>query len=113
MDVYENADILINNGGTKEELGLIIMRYVCLMQHPGLVLPTVDERCMQVAKLNSGCISRQVGAVVSDAKGNILSIGWNDAAATDGNECISCIRRSFQNLIYKKDSMAYSYYELI
>ena len=111
----QNADILINNGGTKEELGLIIMRYVCLMQHPGLVLPTVDERCMQVAqaaKLNSGCISRQVGAVVSDAKGNILSIGWNDAAATDGNECISCIRRSFQNLIYKKDSMAYSYYEL-
>lgn len=111
----QNADILINNGGTKEKLGLIIMRYVCLMQHPGLVLPTVDERCMQVAqaaKLNSGCISRQVGAVVSDAKGNILSIGWNDAATTDGNECISCIRRSFQNLIYKKDSMAYSYYEL-
>ena len=50
----QNADILINNGGTKEELGLIIMRYVCLMQHPGLVLPTVDERCMQVAKLNQG-----------------------------------------------------------
>lgn len=111
----QNADILINNGGAKEDLGLVIMRYVCLMQHPGLVMPTVDERCMQVAqaaKLNSGCISRQVGAVVSDAKGNILSIGWNDAAATDGNECISCIRRSFGNLVYKKDQMAYSYYEL-
>ena len=111
----QNADILINNGGAKEDLGLVIMRYVCLMQHPGLVMPTVDERCMQVAqaaKLNSGCISRQVGAVVSDAKGNILSIGWNDAAATDGNECISCIRRSFGNLVSKKDPMAYSYYEL-
>lgn len=86
-----------------------------LMQHPGLVLPTVDERCMQVAqaaKLNSGCISRQVGAVVSDSKGNILSIGWNDAASTDGNECISCIRRSFDKLFHRDDEKAYSYYEL-
>lgn len=111
----QNADILINNGGTKEELGLKIIRYVCLMLHPGLVPPTDDERCMQVAqsaKLNSGCISRQVGAVVSDSKGNILSVGWNDAAATDGNECIGCIRRSFDKLICQKDEMAYSYYEL-
>lgn len=110
----QNADILINNSGSKEELGLKIMRYVCLMQHPGLVPPTVDERCMQVAqsaKLNSGCISRQVGAVVSDAKGNILSVGWNDAAATEGNECVSCIRRSFINLVRQEDEMAYSYYE--
>lgn len=111
----QNADILINNRGTKEELSLTIIRYVCLMQHPGLVLPTVDERCMQVAqaaKLNSGCISRQVGAVVSDSKGNILSIGWNDAPSTDSSECISCIRRSFDNLIRRDDEMAYSYYEL-
>ena len=111
----QSADILINNGGTKEELGLVIMRYVSLMQHPGLVLPTIDERCMQVAqaaKLNSGCISRQVGAVVSDSKGNILSIGWNDAAATDSNECISCIRRSFNKLVCRDDELAYSYYEL-
>ena len=111
----QNADILINNGGTKETLGLTIIRYVSLMQHPGLVPPTIDERCMQVAqaaKLNSGCISRQVGAVISDSKGNILSVGWNDAASTDGNECISCIRRSFDKLICRDDGMAYSYYEL-
>lgn len=111
----QSADILINNGGTKEDLGLTIMRYVSLMQHPGLVPPTIDERCMQVAqsaKINSGCISRQVGAVVSDVKGNILSVGWNDAATTEGNECISCIRRSFTKLVSQEDEMAYSYYEL-
>lgn len=111
----QSADILINNGGTKEALGYTITRYVSLMQHPGLVPPTIDERCMQVAqtvKLNSGCISRQVGAVISDSKGNILSVGWNDPASTEGNECISCIRRSFDNLICKNDEMAYSYYEL-
>ena len=111
----QNADILINNSGTTEDLSLKIMRYVCLMQHPGLVPPTIDERCMQVAqsaKLNSGCISRQVGAVVSNGKGSILSIGWNDAVSTEGNECINCIRRSFTNLVRNEDEMAYSYFEL-
>lgn len=111
----QNADILINNGGTKELLKLTIMRYISLMLHPGLVTPTQDEVCMQIAqaaKLNSGCISRQVGAVVSDMYGNILSIGWNDPAATQGNECISCIRRSIKKLFQEEDKMAYSLYEL-
>lgn len=111
----QNADILINNSGTKEQLKLTIMRYISLMLHPGLVTPTQDEVCMQIAqaaKLNSGCISRQVGAVVSDTHGNILSIGWNDPAATQGNECISCIRRSVKKLFQGEDEMAYSFYEL-
>lgn len=111
----QNADILINNSGTKEQLKLTIMRYISLMLHPGLVTPTRDEVCMQIAqaaKLNSGCISRQVGAVVSDMYGNILSIGRNDPAATQGNECISCIRRSVKKLFQKEDKMAYSFYEL-
>jgi len=111
----QNADILINNSGTKEQLKLTIMRYISLMLHPGLVPPTQDEVCMQIAqaaKLNSGCISRQVGAVVSDMYGNILSVGWNDPAATQGNECISCIRRSVKKLFQKEDTMAYSFYEL-
>lgn len=111
----QKADILINNSGTKVELSLKLMRYVCLMQHPGLIPPTVDERCMQIAqaaKLNSGCVSRHVGAVVSDRDGNILSVGWNDAAASKGNECIGCVRRCFDELFLQEDKKAYSYYEL-
>lgn len=111
----QNADILINNGGTKTALGLNLVRYVCLMRHPGLVPPTIDERCMQIAqaaKLNSGCVSRHVGAVVSDQEGNILSVGWNDAVATKGNECIGCVRRCFDELFLQEDEKAYSYYEL-
>ena len=111
----QKADILINNSGTKADLSLKLVRYVCLMQHPGLVPPTIDERCMQVAqaaKLNSGCVSRHVGAVVSDRDGNILSVGWNDAAASKGNECIGCVRRCFDELFLQEDKKAYSYYEL-
>jgi dCMP deaminase len=80
------ADVhLSNTGNTRNSdrsfLTSQIIRYVALMQHPGIVTPTIIERNMQVAsvaKLNSGCISRQVGAVVTNSEGGILSIGWND-----------------------------------
>ncbi|VTR28926.1 Uncharacterised protein [Serratia fonticola] len=57
--------------------------YFALMKHPGLITPTAMERVMQVAysvKLNSGCISRQVGAVVTDTDNSLKSVGWNDVA---------------------------------
>lgn len=79
----DTADILINNKtDTKSFINLkkILLRYVCLIMNPGIVLPTNVERCMQIAtaaKLNSGCISRQVGAVLTDDEYHLLSIGWN------------------------------------
>lgn len=79
----DSADILINNRPDDRSytyLKQTLLRYVCLIMNPGLVLPTAIERCMQTAmtaKLNSGCISRQVGAVVTDDAYHLLSIGWN------------------------------------
>jgi deoxycytidylate deaminase len=110
----QNADILINNSGSTDELKKTLLRYVCLMVHPGIVLPTTDECNMQIAqtvKVNSGCISRQVGAVVCDKNGDVLSIGWNDPSAHDGIECFSCIRRNFGNYFDTHFERAYSYYE--
>jgi deoxycytidylate deaminase len=111
----QNADILVNNKGKIEDLKKTLLRYACLMMHPGLVSPTDDERFMQIAqaaKASSGCISRQVGAVVCDKNGNLVSIGWNDPSSTIGNECVSCLRRNLGDLCTKDDSKAYSYYEL-
>lgn len=111
----QNADILINNEGSTDDLKRLVLRYACLMMHPGLVPPTDDERCMQIAqaaKLNSGCISRQVGAVICDNQKNVIAIGWNDPSATIGNECISCTRRNLHDLCTRGDEKAYSYYEL-
>lgn len=57
------------------------MKYASLILHPGLVTPSSEERCMVVAytaKFNSGCISRQVGAVITNSAHSIRSIGWND-----------------------------------
>lgn len=57
------------------------MKIKSLISHPGLITPSHEERCMQIAynsKFNSGCISRQVGAIITDEYNSIRSIGWND-----------------------------------
>jgi deoxycytidylate deaminase len=58
-----------------------IMKLQALIQQPNLITPEPVERVMQLAftaKLNSGCISRQVGAAVTDKDFSIKAIGWND-----------------------------------
>jgi len=84
--------------------------YVSLMMHPGLVTPTSMERIMQMAytaKTNSGCISRQVGAAITDAENSIKAIGWNDVATGQ----IPCSLRSLNSLINSFDAVSYSVYE--
>lgn len=57
------------------------MKYSSLILHPGLITPSSEERCMVVAytaKFNSSCMSRQVGAVITNQYHSIRTIGWND-----------------------------------
>lgn len=110
----QNADILLTNNeddaGPKHDLKMNLIRYVSLMMHPGLIKPTPIERCMQIAytaKVNSGCISRQVGAVVTDNNYNILSLGWNDVPCGQ----TPCAYRNLIDLSRQNDKPAYSMYE--
>jgi deoxycytidylate deaminase len=111
----EMADIYVvndadENDGVLNELGKQLVRHLALMLKPGIVSPTQVETCMQVAntaKLNSGCLSRQVGAVVTDKDYKILSVGWN---TTPGNQ-VPCNLRSAYDVVAKSDSIAYSQYE--
>lgn len=57
------------------------MKYSSLILHPGLITPSAEERCMVVAytaKFNSSCLSRQVGAVITNQYHSIRTIGWNE-----------------------------------
>lgn len=57
------------------------MKFASLILHPALITPSADERCMVVAhtaKLNSSCLSRQVGAVITNQYHSIRTIGWNE-----------------------------------
>lgn len=111
----QNADVFISNNHTSQtknmNLRWAIVRNVSLIMYPGLLQPTAIERCMQaafVAKVNSGCLSRQVGAVVTDSEYNILSIGWNDVPDCD----ISCSRKNLMDIHKERDLAAYSKYEI-
>lgn len=85
--------------------------YISLMMYPGQISPTSMERVMQIAfsaKLNSGCISRQVGAVITDKDYSIVSVGWNDVA--EGQ--VPCNLRSLPKLLSENpSSIEYSRYE--
>lgn len=116
-DCIQKSDIFIENPGSMatrnesiKKLKRQLLRYVSLMLRPGLVTPTREERCMQlafVAKLNSGCISRQVGAAIADRDYSIKAVGWNDVPKGQ----ISCLLRDARSLLGPGDAEAFSDYE--
>lgn len=110
----ELSDIFLTHDGTKigENRRLInqLLTYISLILHPGLVPPSPLERVMQVAytaKLNSGCLSRQVGAAVTNESYSVQSIGWNTSA--EGQT--PCSLRDLFDLEKKEDGNAFSNYE--
>ena len=109
-----DADIFINNEPDNDQHLLLkkkLVRYVSLIMNPGLVLPSAVERCMQLAytaKLNSGCISRQVGAAITDSEYHLLSIGWNQQP--EGQ--VPCSYRDLCSLKMRWSKDDYSDFEL-
>lgn len=101
---YENQD-----SDHKKIVGQLL-RYVALILHPGLVTPTKYERVMQVAvtaKLNSGCLSRQVGATVTNDKFSVMSIGWNEVPEKQ----VPCSLRYLDDLTTDNDPKSFSTFE--
>ena len=110
----EISDIHINNPKMGDfginELKSQVAWYVSLMLHPGIITPTSLENAMQIAysvKKSSGCISRQVGAVVTDRNYSVKSVGWNNPPRGQ----VPCILRNAENLLDGADPSAYSEYE--
>jgi len=117
QECIAKSDIFIVNNGklANKDSNVIelygqLIKYICLIRHPGLITPSNDEKMMQIAytaKLNSGCISRQVGASITNKNGSLKSIGWNSVA--EGQT--PCILRSKQDLLSNTTSNSYSSYE--
>ena len=88
------------------------MKYASLILHPGLITPSAEERCMVVAysaKFNSGCLSRQVGAVITNQYHSIRTIGWNDVPYGQ----VPCSLRDLNDLmdqsLPEKKNLKYTY----
>lgn len=109
-DLYVSNPNVTSRVNEFQELANQLIRFVSLIRRPGIVTPSALERCMQIAytaKLNSGCISRQVGAVVTDSNFSIRAVGWNDAPHGQ----VPCNLRSRDDLLSGIDSHAYSNFE--
>lgn len=109
----EIADIHLFNPDDRKKFKFVksqLVKYLALIMHPGLITPSKGERCMQFAynaKLNSGCISRQVGAVVTDASGAVKAIGWNNVPQGQ----TPCNLRRVNDLLRNEDEKAFSKFE--
>lgn len=106
IHIYNPRKEKDNNNILKAQLAW----YISLMQHPGLVTPTAMERVMQMAftaKMNSGCISRQVGAAITDEDYSIKAIGWNDVPKGQ----VPCNLRSLDGVQNSFNHVDYSDYE--
>ncbi|HTN18829.1 MAG TPA: hypothetical protein VL125_00065 [Pelobium sp.] len=87
-----------------------VLRLTALIKHPGIITPSAIERTMQIAfnaKLSSGCISRQVGAVITDKSFSVKAIGWNDVPSGQ----TPCNLRDIRNLRDEKNDNLFSDYE--
>lgn len=102
----------INRGEKPNEVCLDrqLVKFIALLYQPGIITPTSQERTMQIAfnaKANSGCISRQVGAVITDASHSVKAIGWNDVPMYQ----TPCNLRSLTDLVEGKNQDNFSDFE--
>lgn len=111
----EIADVYLYNPNVQNhkyfELSEQILKYIALILQPGLIAPTHIERCMQLAfnaKYNSGCLSRQVGAVVTGEDFSVRAVGWNDVPKGQ----VPCNLRCVEDYCRNKDEETFSQYEL-
>ena len=108
-DVYLYNPNVVNH--KYYDLSEQILKYIALIIQPGLVAPSHLERCMQLAfnaKYNSGCLSRQVGAVVTGNDFSVRSVGWNDIPKGQ----VACNLRCVEDYCTNKDEETFSEYEL-
>lgn len=105
---FDEKKIVLSTG--EAELVRQLITYVALIMHPGLVPPSPHERCMQIAytaKLNSGCLSRQVGAVMTNTDFSVKAVGWNTVPKGQ----IPCSLRCLETLCSAEEDIAYSDFE--
>jgi deoxycytidylate deaminase len=87
-DTFPNADFFLridSNSGSQVEAR--VERFLNLILGVKVMTPTYSETAMYAAASaagNSACLSRQVGAAITDAKGDVIATGWNDVPKFGG-----------------------------
>lgn len=95
-DTFMEADFFLRlEETTTSYLDKKLERFLALMFNAEISTPSAHETAMYhafAAAGNSACLSRQVGASITDASGNILGVGWNDVPKAGGH--VYCFEES-------------------
>lgn len=89
-DFFLRVDHSIVGPSEPKAIGQLVeklRRLFGLLFRTAIVTPTHEETAMYAAASaarNSACLSRQVGAAVTSASGELLAIGWNDVPRSGG-----------------------------
>lgn len=87
-DTFPQSDFFLRlDTDAATDLSAKIERYLNLILATKIITPTKDESAMYAAASAAGssaCLSRQVGAAVTDEVGDILAVGWNDVPKAFG-----------------------------
>jgi deoxycytidylate deaminase len=79
--IFVESDFFICNDEKQDELKRQIDRYLEIVFDTNIHTPTRHESAMyeaSAARASSACMSRQVGAAIISATGELISVGWND-----------------------------------
>lgn len=83
-DYAITTDVSKDKTASEEHYKFEVIRFLSLIDFPGLVPPRNDEEVMNLAyslSLRSTCLSRQVGAVITNPEGFIIAAGWNSVGS--------------------------------
>lgn len=86
--IFVESDFFICNDQKPEELRRQIFRFLEIVFDTGIHTPTQAEAAMYKADAvasNSACMSRQVGAAIVGANGELIAVGWNDVPKFGGH----------------------------
>lgn len=87
-DTIERSDFFVRNDGPNtDNLEIVIKRFVDITFDIGINTPTKDEAAMYTAvsaAASSACLSRQVGAAIYSATGELIGKGSNDVPKKGG-----------------------------
>jgi|TARA_R100000479_G_scaffold68390_2_gene32628 deoxycytidylate deaminase len=86
---FPNADYFLRIEDSHDKIVTDkLQRFLDLIFGTKIITPTYQENAMYMAtsaSANSACLSRQVGASITNINGDIISVGWNDVPKYGGN----------------------------
>jgi deoxycytidylate deaminase len=109
------ADLFVCNDRRPDDLKASIERFLDIVFDTAIHTPTREESAMyeaEAASAKSACMSRQVGASIVSARGELIAVGWNDVPKFGGGLYVEEDRSHYdkvQNVLVNMDHRCHNW----